>query len=291
MRSAGDWRTDGIRVGMVVRCTVGLTALSLNVNMFVVAVNALTLTFTVPNGKVLATQSGIAGCTVSMPGMKSGIPMTGHTDDSFAFEHWHSDIAQSELFVGCKIAQLDIGLPPTGMTSCKANFLGKDVITGVAQYFSTAPAAATTSGVLASVNGSAMINGLPVALLTGLTFSLKANMSVDAVVGSNTVPAVIPGTVDVDGQMTVLFQDAVMRDYFLNETEVSLSMCMTTGSADNADFMSFTFPRIKVGANGKSDGEKSVAMTMPFTALLPINGGVGFDHDQTSFMICDSLAV
>lgn len=291
VRSAGDWLADGVKVGMVVRATAGLTANSLNVNLFVVAAVALTLTVEILNGSVLATQTSIAACTVTIPGKKLSVPLTGHTDNSIAYEHWHADIAQSELFLGCKIDQVEISLPPTGMATFKASVVGKDVTLGTAQYFATAPAAATTTGALAAVNGALVANGIVVALVTGMSFVVKGNMTTDPVVGQNTVPSVNPGMIDLSGQLTVLFQDAVFRDYFINETEVALAVCLTTGNAGTADFMSFAFPRIKIGGAAKTDGEKSIVMTMPFTALLALNGGAAYDHDQTTLTIQDSAAV
>src|SRR6185436_12634049 len=54
-RSTGDWMAGNIKVGMVVRVTAGLTANSLNRNLFVVAVTATIMTVLVPVGAALAT--------------------------------------------------------------------------------------------------------------------------------------------------------------------------------------------------------------------------------------------
>jgi hypothetical protein len=110
-------------------------------------------------------------------------------------------------------------------------------------------------------------------------------------VGSNVYPDIFEGRVKISGQMTVYFQDAVFRDYFTNETEVSVAVVMTTGSSNTADYIAFSFPRVKMGGAGKNDGEKGLVQTMPFTALLASSGGSGFNVEQTTMQIHDSLAV
>ncbi|HNC42446.1 MAG TPA: hypothetical protein PK522_11735, partial [Nitrosomonas sp.] len=74
---------------------------------------------------------------------------------------------------------------------------------------------------------------------------------------------------------------------FEDETEASVTMTLTTNNAANADFVSFTMPRIKVGGNSKDDGQKGIVQTVPFTALL--NPGTN-NGDATTLMIQDSLA-
>jgi hypothetical protein len=290
-RSTGDFMAANIKVGMVIRATAGLNAASLNRNLFVVAVTATIVTVMVlDGGAALTVESTVAGCTLTVPGMRAFAPLTGHTDDSFAIEHWFSNIAQSEMFIGNKITQCDLALPPTGMATAKFGFMGQNIITGTSQYMSAATAA-SLSGVTASVNGALCINGVVVALLTGLSLAIKGNMSAEPVVGSNVYPAIFAGTIDVSGSASVMFQDAVMRDYFINETDpVSLAAVLTTGNTGTADFISLAMPRVKFGGAAKNDGQKGIIQTMPFTALLPVNGGVAADHEQSTLLMQDSLA-
>lgn len=290
-RAAGDWLTSGLKIGDVVRVTAGaVNAANLNKNMLIVAESATVLTVLVLNGLSLFAEGPIASCTVSLPGRKTWVPVTGHTDESYSIEHWFSDIAQSELFVGCKITQVDVDLPPTGMATIKIGFMGKDATYATAQYF-TSPTALTTSGVLAAVNGAIAVNGLAVGLVTALKFTITGNMSSQPVVGSNTYPDIFEGSVEVSGSATVLFQDAVMRDYFTNETEVSMAAGFTTGLAANSDFLAFGIPRVKFGSATKDDGQKGLQQTMEFTALLATTGGSGVAVEQTTLQIHDSLAV
>ena len=107
-----------------------------------------------------------------------------------------------------------------------------------------------------------------VGLITSLNFDINGNYSVPGgVVGSNVDPDVFPGSVDVTGTATVLFQDATFRDYFLNETEVSLYAVLTANNTANSPFTAFKMPRVKFGSATKSDDEKGLILTANFTAL------------------------
>lgn len=289
-RSAGDWMTgNGIKLHSVVRVTAGLAAGSLNKNLFIVAITATVLTVIVMNGTSLVIESGIGSCTVSCPGMKTYVPLTGHTDESFAIEHWYSDIAQSELFLGLKVQQIDVNLPPTGICTIKITFMGKDMTPAVAQYYVT-PTVASTTPVVAAVNGAMAVQGVQIAMLTGLSFSIAGGMTAEPVVGSNVMPEIFEGRVRVTGQATAFFQDATLRDYFINETEVSIGAALANGSGGTADFLSFSFPRCKINGASKNDGERGLIQTMPFRALLASTGGTGIATEQTTMSIQDSLA-
>ena len=289
-RAAGSFLTDGFKAGDVIRLTVGtFSAANLNSNLFVVSVTALVATVSALNGAALVAEGPISTATVSVYGRKCMVAATGQTNDSFSIEHWHSDIFQSEAFVGCRVAQLDIGLPPTGIATLSTTFLGINMVTAQVQQLAN-PNPVSSSAVLASVNGIVTVGGAQVALLTGLTIKLNSSTTQQAVVGSNVVPDTFVGRIMVDGQMTVLFADAIARDYFVNETEVAVACAFGTNNSPSADFMSFILQRIKVNGANKDDGEKGLVQTMPFRALLNVNGGPALASDYTTLSIQDSLA-
>ncbi|HDR9153782.1 TPA: hypothetical protein QDB05_000201 [Burkholderia vietnamiensis] len=289
-RSAGSFITDGFKVGDVIRATGFTAAANNNTNFMLVDVEAQAMTVIQLNGPVgIVNEAAGDAVTLAVAGKKALIPSSGFTDTYFTFEHWFSDIAQSEVFADCKISQLDIALPATGMSTIKAAVMGLDMRTGQAAYF-TAPTPETTSGILAAVNGVVLSGGQPVAIVTGATLTVNGSITTGAVVGSNVAPDVFDGTIKVSGQITAYFKDAAMRDMFVNETESSLSFAMTTSSAANADFLAFTLPRIKVSSAKKDDGEKGLTLTIPFTGLKNVAGGTGTATDATTVSFQDSLA-
>lgn len=287
-RSTGDYLTGGVKVGDVIRLSVGtLNAANINKNFFVTGVTALVITGYPLNGVAMVAEGPIASCTVSWPGKKTYAPITGHTDQSYSIEHFYSTIAQSEVFTGCKIGGAEIQLPTTGMATVNFNVMGKDVVTGTSEYNSS-PTASTSTGVLAAVSGYLVVQGTPVAIVTGASLSIAGGYSMGNVVGSNSAAAVFPGRVQVSGNLSVYFQDATMRDLFLNETEASVALYLTDGTSAVADFVSIILPRVKVGGSSKSDGEQGIVQSVPFTALLNVNGGTSLATEKTTIVMQDS---
>lgn len=291
-RGSGDFLTSGVKTGDVIRLTAGsFTAGNLNNNLVVLDITSTTVLKVTPlNASTLTAEGPIASATISITGKRTFVPTASHTDDSFSIEHWFSDIAQSELFVGCKVQSMAVNMPPTGMATFDAAFMGKDVTTATSAYFSS-PTAITSSGILAAVNGVLRYGTGKIANITGLNFTIDGGMSAQPVVGSNTYPDIFAGMVRVSGQFSAFFEDATFRDAFLNETEASITAVLSTSNVAAADFLGFTFPRIKLGGASKSDGGTGgIVLTVPFTALYNSSGGSGTASEQSTIVIQDSLA-
>jgi hypothetical protein len=289
-RAAGSYLTDGFKRGDVIRLSVGgLNANNLAKNLLIVTLTATIATVRVVNGSTLTAEGPIAGCTVSVVGRKTFAPANGHTNRSFSVEHWFSDVPASEVFTGCQPTQIDLQLPPTGLSTISIGVMGQNVVAAGSQYF-TSPLAATTTGLTAAVNGVVLVGGVAVAVLTGLTLNIQSNRSGDPVVGSNVIPTRFPGRILVSGQATAYFDDATFRDAFLNETEVEIIVVLTSDNSAASQFISFVLPRCKLGGSSKSDGEGGIVQTIPFTALLPITGGAGIANELTTISVQDSAA-
>lgn len=288
-RGSGSFLTDGVKIGDVVRLTAGsFSAANLNNNLLVVDLDATVATVVTLNGSSLVAEGPISSATLSVPGKRIYVPASSHTDDSFSIEHWFSDIGQSELFRGCKVMNAAVSLPATGIATVDFGFMGRDVTTGTSAYYAS-PTAATTTGVVAAVNGIVRYGSGKVANITGLNFTIDGAMSANPVVGANTYPDIFEGRVSVTGQFTAYFEDATYRDAFLNETEVSITVAMTTSNSNDAAFIAFTFPRCKLGGTTKSDGGTGgIVQTVPFTALVKTTGGSGTASEATTIVVQDS---
>lgn len=291
-RASGSWLTGGKKVGQVGRLTAGtFNVANSNKNLLIVGVTALALTVMPLNGQALVAEGPIASATWTTPGRITYVPQTGHTDDSYTFEEWFNDISRGEVYVGNKVTQASIQLPPTGLTTLSLGFAGQKLgqePSGV-RYF-TSPTAAGTSGLLASVNGALVINGLAQTVITGMNFEINGNFSGDGVVGANYVPQQFPGRVRVSGQFTAYYENGDLPALFYDESEIAIAVAMSTGSSAAAEFMSFALSRVKVGGAEKNDGEGGVVRTYPFTALLNVNGGPTSQHELTTISVHDSLA-
>ena len=286
-RTTGSWLTDTVRVGNVIRLT-GFATANNNVNLLVIALTATVVTVVALNGIKLTNETVASGGTYQVRGKTTYAPTTGHTDDSYTFEEWYADIGQSEVTVGNKVNTVGIALPATGLTTVDLSFMGQDLKQrGVSQFF-TSPSAQNSNGIFAAVNGALIVNGAPVALVTGANFNINRNMTSEAVVGSNIKPEIYEGRIIVDGDFTTLYQDGTFAGYFDNETEISLVVALTANSLPNSEFMSFTIPRLKLSTDTKDDGEKGIVSSNSFQALKGF-GANGFE--ATTLMIQDSTLV
>ena len=286
-RTTGSWLTDTVRVGNVIRLT-GFATANNNVNLLVIALTATVATVVALNGIKLTNETVASGGTYQVRGKTTYAPTTGHTDDSYTFEEWYADIGQSEVTVGNKVNTVGIALPATGLTTVDLSFMGQDLKQrGVSQFF-TSPSAQNSNGIFAAVNGALIVNGAPVALVTGANFNINRNMTSEAVVGSNIKPEIYEGRIIVDGDFTTLYQDGTFAGYFDNETEISLVVALTANSLPNSEFMTFTIPRLKLSTDTKDDGEKGIVSSNSFQALKGF-GANGFE--ATTLMIQDSTLV
>lgn len=273
-RTTGAWVTDGFRVGMVVRFVWASGATTNNNRNFLIT--ALSLAGAASNimtgvmlddSPVVARATGTSTtCTAVSNSITAAI--ASHTKDYWTIEHNYTDITQVEYFTDCVIGQMNIKCPATGMVTVDFPIVGLDMTTGTTAHFATTPAAASTTSILASVNGALYVAGNAVGTITSIDISVNGNVaSMGGVVGTNVAPDVQRGVLEVTGSMSVFFQDATMRDYFINETEVSIVVAFTTSNSSTAEFITITMPRVKVGGATKDDGQKGLIMTMPFTAL------------------------
>lgn len=295
--TAGQFASEGLRPGMVVRATgfttTAATAVTGNnaTNLLITGINSTGKTLTVLrlDGLPVIAKTETGSVTFTEVGKHTFIPSTGQTRDYYMVEHLYSDIAQSEQFRDCVVSQMDVNLPASGMATVNFNMMGLSMNKGTAEQNPT-PAAASAGAVLAAANGALFVGGNAIGLITGMNFSVKGGHStIGGVVGSNSEPDIFPGTLTVDGQATVLFQDATVRDYFLQETEVSVLAVFTSGTSATSDFISFFMPRVKFGGASKDDGNKGLVMTMPFTALEKTTSDyLGF---ASTIVVQDSLFV
>lgn len=289
-RATGDWITGGIKVGTVLRLTgAGLNAANSAKNLLVVSMSATVLTVDVLNGSDLVAEGPIASVTATVVGKQTFVPATGHTEDSYTIEQWFQDISQSEVFAGMRVGTMNVQLPATGLTTVDFSFMGKDLSSkGTTQYF-TSPTAQGTNGIFAAVNGALIVNGQPVALVTSADFTVERAMENATAVGSNSVAEIFMGRIRVTGNLSVYFQDANFRNYFDNETAVSIVFALTTGSEATADFVTFTLPKVKLGSFAKDDGELGLVASTSFQALLNSDTTAGLP--ATTIQIQDSTLV
>jgi len=281
--------TDGIKVGQVVRLTgAGLNAANVGNNCLVVAATETVLTVMVLSSTSLVAEGPIASVSIVPAGKTSYIPLTGHTDDSYNIEEWYSDVEESAVYTGVKFGSANVQLPSTGIVTVDFSAMGKGLTSsGTSAYF-TSPSGPTSTGLLTAVQGALLLNGSNAACITDANISIERNMEAAQCVGSNYNSEIFAGKINVTGSVSAYFSDSTMRDYFNNETDVTILLVVTTGEEKAADFISFAIPKARFTSFANSDAENGIMSGLDFTALLnsvTTGGLVG-----STIMIQDSAA-
>lgn len=185
----------------------------------------------------------------------------------FSIEDYAADIDQARLFTGCSVSSMAVSLAPNQMVTTTFGLVGKnmtisgtektqDASTGAAPF--DAYSGDLSIGNVGSVSASAIV--------TSLDFTLTNSFAPTFVIGDDTAPSLEYGRAEVEGTMTVYFEDADLINRFLNETESAIRVSVDDPTGANA--YTFDFPRVKINsADVGVDGPTSRMVTMSFVAL------------------------
>jgi hypothetical protein len=286
----GDPVAEGYRIGMVKRFTNLSVAANNNRNFLITGFSgASNRTMSVYPAPV--DMSADTAFNVTSIGKRISAPSSAFVSRKFAVEAYHTDQDVHRLFTECRVTGLNLAMPATGMSTIEIPMMGRDMEIGTAgtSPFFTAPAAATTTGLLAAVNGLVRVGGATQGVITGAQLSINLNPEAPAVSGQNIVPEIFLRELVASGQLTALFEDLTLVNYFKNETSVEVLLYLLASSDEAADFMTIHLPKVKLGgAELGLDSDAGIPITLPFQALKYEGGGAGIE--QTTVAFCDSAA-
>lgn len=288
--AGGDPVTKGYRVGDIIRFT-GLSDTDNNTKNFLIlsfggASNRDVTVYPAPD-----TMSADTSFTVATVGQTLSVPSSSFVSRKFGIEEYAADIDVARLFTECRIGGFTLTLPATGLATVEFPVMGRDMEIYEASNapFFTSPTAATSTGILAAVNGLIRVNGATVGVVTGQTIQMNLNPSSDPVVGQDFVPEIFLGSADVSGQLTAMFEDADLINNFVDEDEIEVLTYLTATGAVNSPAVSIYLPRVKLGgANLALQGMGSQILTLPFQALKYVGSGAGIE--TTTIRLADTQA-
>jgi hypothetical protein len=293
-RAAGNWITDGFKVGDVVRFT-GFTAGAAVNNARNYRVSDLTATImtvsgVAPEAVVAAASAPSIACAVV--GRKTFVPTTGHLFLSHSIDEWMPDgvTPTSNRGLGMTMQAARINVPPTGFATVDFQMVGQNMTTAATQAYGSATAPNALNSLVA-VNGRIRYQGADVAFITGAQIQIAAPVDGPPVVGSDVVPSLFAGVIRANGSINALLRDNQMYDVFQNETEVDLHLWMTTDNTANADFFSIVMNRVKLMSNQRNDSDRAIIQSFSFSALEHVIGaGAGTKFEGTTITLQDSAA-
>lgn len=291
-RGSGSFLTDGVKKGMVVRLSVGaLNAANIAKNLLVLSTTASTMTVVPLNGVAMVAEGPISGCTVSSAAGKiTYAPVSGHTNDYFSWEKKFTDLTRYELFTDVKPATASVTVPGTGQVEVSFDMAGLGRTLSGSETL-TSPSAASTSNTVTAVQGKIVANGA-VTAVTNIEFTIDGTTTAgDPEVGSSTLSDLQRGRIGVTGSFAAKFSAVTLQTLRDDQTVFTLIVAMADSASATAEFVTFTFPAIKIFSDDASDGgDGQVVRTYQFTGQYNGSGGSGTDTHQTIAQIHDSLA-
>ena len=286
---SGDPVAKGFLIGDPVRFTGNTASANDGKNFFITSFSG-TSNETVHVTPAPVDSSASTTFTMIAPGKHTIVPASGFVSRKFGIEIHHQDLDQSRLFTEVRATKYALSLPATGMSTATFSFMGRDMVDlsgGAAPYFSSNPAAVTTSGIFAAVNGTLLLSGTQVGVVTGITLQCDLAPTAADVVGQNVPAEIFLSRANVTGSISAYLQDTTLFGDFLNETELELMVQLNATSAANSPVNVIYLPRIKLGGADLSlTGESGQTITAPFQALRYIGATPG--KANTTIRICDT---
>lgn len=282
----GNPVTAGLGVGMIINIT-GSTGNAIDGQNFLITGFSGGSNDTMSVTPPPATTSASTTFSIAVPGAIVEVPSTGFVQRKFAFEVYHTDLNVARLYEECRIGDIQLRLPATGLSTIEVGVLGRSTSDYDSGSFFTTPTAPTTTGIFAAVNGALLIGSTLQGVVTSADMQMNLRPQPADVVGQNFPAEIFLGRADLTGTLTAFLQDNVLIEDFVNESEISLMLELNATSAANSPAVVLYVPRVKLSSAAVNlTGEAGQSVTMNFQALKYIGTAAGVP--TTTFQIHDT---
>jgi len=189
---------------------------------------------------------------------------------SFTVERFFGDILTADRpyhrFTGVEFNTLGLAINANAMITGTMGVIGKGFATDTAIISGATYGAPTTTSPLDSFTGVLEEAGVLIAVITEIQLNVENGLEARFVVGSKDTIRPSIGRSNVSGTITAYFEDSLLLDKFVNETESSIKLELPDAQGNK---YTITLPRIKYnGGQPDVEGEGPITLSMPFQALL-----------------------
>ena len=193
----------------------------------------------------------------------------GSTERSFAILERHSDIGVDYIYYGCRVATMNISAPLGDKAGITFGMIG----TEAAEY--TVPAgatfaAATTTDMMVTTNGSFTEDGDPISYATEWNVTLDNGMEAAFALFQRSAYCISNGIASVSGTMSAYLVDDVLWGKVLNETATSHTIVLEEGT----DTYTIELPNVRY-----TQGQKQVSG--PGAIIPQYTVSAGYDGTTT----------
>lgn len=215
----------------------------------------------------------VTGTTLTAGSMASsnidGRTLTnGTTKSSFFIETNFTDITGVKYFEGMRVDSVDLQVQSAQIATGTFNFMGERGFTASTTVVSTLTSAGTTTPMTSAANvGTIRENGVALTnAVQSFSMTLSNNMFARPQVGSKTTSAHGDGSVSIEGQLAVYFEDISLYTKMIDHTTTDISMRFTD---DASNVIVLTLPALKLtGGNPGVPGlDQDAFLQMNFEAF------------------------
>lgn len=203
------------------------------------------------------------------------------TRQSFTFMREFADLPTDNfyLYTGVEVNSLSLQISANAMVTGSMSVVGKGQTVQATAPTGTTYNAASTTSPLDSFSGVLKENGVTIAVITEIQLTLENGIEPRFVVGSKDSIRPSIGRSNCSGQVTAYFEDSLLVNKFLNETESSIEFELPDGAGN---LLKVVIPRIKyTGGQPDVQGEGPITLNMPFQALLDSASGTNLILERT----------
>lgn len=266
-RAAGSFVTDGFATNDVIVVTGFATAGNNGRFRINGAVTALSIPVTPLDGQTMGVDAAAASRQIDT--VKASLK-AGTTRRSFTVERYFGDILSADKpyhrFTGVEFNSMQLAINANAMVTGTFGVVGKDLSTDTTGVAGATYASPTTTSPLDSFTGTLDENGTTIAVITEIQLNLDNGLDPRFVVGSKTTIRPSIGRSNVSGNITAYFENSLLLDKFINETESKIKVVMPDGANNK---LTITIPRLKYnGGQPDVQGDGPITLSMPFQALL-----------------------
>lgn len=201
--------------------------------------------------------------TVGAVAKKKKVFKRAKTLPSFVIEKGFTDINQYFQYLGCKIGNIQLTVTPDALVTGSFDVQGKSITNTTTSYDTTPTTYNHTA--FSGIDGIVLEGGAG-AQFTNLNFNITNGIYDARVIGSNKSANLGAGKSEVTGELTIMFEDVVMYNKWLNETQTDIKLTFNLGN----DSVEFKFPRVKLNGEGsaKIESQEGITITFKWRALV-----------------------
>ena len=175
------------------------------------------------------------------------------------------------LYAGIEFNALNLTIPASGMVTGSFTVLGQSQVTlaDLSSLGTPTFGAPITTQPFDSFTGSILEAGGAISVVTEVSLTLENGLAAKNVVGSDETILPSVDKSNLTGSVTAFFEDTVILDKFLNETESSLEVTLTDPAGNS---YIIELPRIKYngGQPDVASGGGPITINFPIQALYNV---------------------